>query len=245
MRGNPSHPRQPTCGQTLNWPVGIGWLMCGRFALAHIAGFWTRFAVIDKQATLERRFNIAPSQMVPIIISGSPNKAVMMKWGLVPFWAKDPKIGNRLINARAETAATKPAFRTSLKRKRCLVPTTGFYEWKRLWKEKHPYYVHMKDDTLFAFAGLYDRWRSSDGEELLSFTILTTEPNPMMAKIHNRMPVILKESDEALWLSLGELAENDRRRLFDPYPTRPMEAYEVSKEVNSPVNDSDELIEPL
>src|SRR5512137_1727696 len=126
--------------------------MCGRFALAHIAGFWTRFAVIDRQAALEPRFNIAPSQMVPIVISGSPNKAVMMKWGLVPFWAKDPKIGNRLINARAETVATKPAFRTSLKRKRCLVPATGFYEWKRLGKDKQPHYVHMKDDRLFAFA---------------------------------------------------------------------------------------------
>jgi putative SOS response-associated peptidase YedK len=219
--------------------------MCGRFALAHIAGFWTRFAVIDKQATLEPRFNIAPSQMVPIVISGSPNKAVMMKWGLVPFWAKDPKIGNRLINARAETAATKPAFRSSLKRKRCIVPATGFYEWKRLGKEKRPYYVHMKDDSFFAFAGLYDRWKSPDGEDLLSFTILTTEPNPMMSKIHNRMPVILQEKDEALWLSPGELAEEDRKRLFGPYPSRSMEAFEVSKEVNSPMNDSDELMKPL
>jgi putative SOS response-associated peptidase YedK len=219
--------------------------MCGRFALAHIAGFWTRFAVIDRQATLESRFNIAPSQMVPVIVSGSPNKAVMMKWGLVPFWAKDPKIGNRLINARSETVETKPAFRTSLKRKRCLVPATGFYEWKRLGKEKQPYYVHMKDDSLFAFAGLYDRWKTPEGDDLFTFTIMTTEPNPMMAKIHNRMPVILQEKDEDLWLAPGELLDEDRKRLLGPFPSRPMEAYEVSKEVNSPTNDSDELIKPL
>jgi len=219
--------------------------MCGRFALAHIAGFWTRFAVIDRQASLEPRFNIAPSQMVPIVLSNSPNKAIMMKWGLVPFWAKDTKIGNRLINARAETIVTKPAFRTSLKRKRCLVPATGFYEWKRLGKEKQPYYVHMKDDSLFAFAGLYDRWTAPNGKGLYSFAIITTEPNPMMAKIHNRMPVILREGDEDLWLDPGELSDADRRRLLGPFPSRSMEAYEVSKEVNSPANDSDELIRPL
>jgi len=229
----------------LNCSLGVRRPMCGRFALAHVAGFWTRFAVIDRQATLEPRFNIAPSQMVPVILSSSPNKAVIMKWGLVPFWAKDPKIGNRLINARAETIATKPAFRTSLKRKRCLVPATGFYEWKRLGKEKQPYYVHMKDDSFFAFAGLYDRWKTPEGDDLYSFTIITTQPNPLMAKIHNRMPVILQEKDEDLWLAPGELSDEDRKLLLGPFPSRQMEAYEVSREVNNPTSDSDELIKPL
>ena len=216
--------------------------MCGRFALTHIAGFWSRFAVIDRQAALEPRFNIAPSQLVPIIVSGSANKAVMMKWGLVPFWAKNPKIGNRLINARAETVAAKPAFRTSFKRKRCLVPTTGFYEWKRSKDGKIPYYVHMKDDSFFAFAGLYDRWTDPEGKDLYTFTIITTDANTLMAKIHNRMPVILKASDEDIWLSKEPLNETDRGRLLVPYASRALEAFQVSKEVNSPVNDSEELI---
>jgi putative SOS response-associated peptidase YedK len=219
--------------------------MCGRFALAHIAGFWTRFAVIDQQAKLEPRFNIAPSQMVPIVVSGSANKVVMMKWGLVPFWAKDPKIGNRLINARAETVATKPAFRNSLKRKRCLVPATGFYEWKLTEDGKVPYYVHMKDDAFFGFAGLYDKWTDPEGRELFTFTIITTNPNSLMEKIHNRMPVILKTSDEALWLSHEPLDGTCQRRLLGPYAARRMEAFEVSTRVNSPVNDSEELIKPI
>ena len=219
--------------------------MCGRFALTHVAGFWSRFAVIDHHAKLVPRFNIAPSQLVPIVISGSENKAIMMKWGLVPFWAKDPKIGNRMINARAETVSTKPAFRTSFKRKRCLVPTTGFYEWKRAKAGKIPHYIHMKDDSYFAFAGLYDRWKTPEGGDLFTFTIVTTEANALMAKIHNRMPVILDASDEELWISKEPLSEADSQRILVPYSSRGLEAYEVSKAVNSPVNDSEGLIEPV
>jgi putative SOS response-associated peptidase YedK len=219
--------------------------MCGRFALAHVAGFWSRFAVMDRQAAVEARFNIAPSQTVPVITSQSPNKAVMMKWGLVPFWAKDPKIGNKLINARAETVDSKPAFRASLKRRRCLVPATGFYEWKRAGKRKVPYYIHLKNDDFFSFAGLYDSWSGPDGDHLLSFAIITTAPNDMMAKIHNRMPAILKLEDEQLWLGKEQLDEEDRKRLLGPFPSRRMEAYEVSKEVNSPALDSEELVKPV
>lgn len=219
--------------------------MCGRFALTHIAGFWSRFAVIDRHAALAPRFNIAPSQFVPIIISGSDNKAVMMKWGLVPFWAKDPKIGNRMINARAETVATKPAFRTSFKRRRCLVPATGFYEWKRLKDGKVPYYIHLKDDSFFGMAGLYDRWKGLEGNDLYTFTIITTTANSLMEKIHDRMPVILKPSDEDLWLSKDPLSESDVKRLLVPCPARSLEAFEVSKNVNSPANDSKELIDRL
>jgi putative SOS response-associated peptidase YedK len=219
--------------------------MCGRFALAHIAGFWSRFAVVDRQATVEARFNIAPSQMVPVITRQSPNRAIMMKWGLVPFWAKDPKIGNKLINARAETVDSKPAFRTSLKRRRCLVPATGFYEWKRAGKEKVPYYIHLKDDDFFSFAGLYDSWSDRDGNRLMSFTIITIAPNDMMAKIHNRMPAILRIEDEETWLGKEQLDEKDRKRLLGPFASRRMEAYEVSKEVNSPTFDSEELVKPV
>ena len=219
--------------------------MCGRFALAHVAGFWSRFAVIDRRAALEPRFNIAPSQMVPVVISQSPNEAVMMKWGLVPFWAKDFKIGNKLINARAETIDTKPAFRGSLKRRRCLVPATGFYEWKRLGNGKAPYYIHLRDDSFFAFAGLYDAWSDQEGDRLLSFTIITTTPNSMMARIHDRMPAVLRREDEELWLGKGPLDPADRRRLLRPFPSRQMEAYAVSKDVNSPAIDAEELIRPI
>jgi putative SOS response-associated peptidase YedK len=218
--------------------------MCGRFALAFVKGFYSRFEVIDQQAGIEPRFNIAPTQTVPTIVCQSPNRVVMMRWGLVPFWAKDPRIGNKLINARAEGITTKPAFRASLKRKRCLVPATGFYEWKKTDGGKVPHYVHMRDDSFFAFAGLYDNWHGPDGSELLSFTIVTTSPNAMMKKIHNRMPVMLRQEDEGLWLSKEPLPEDELTRILLPYPSRPMAAYPVSQAVNNPNNESEDLIAP-
>ena len=218
--------------------------MCGRFTLTHVYGFFTRFQLMDQQAQLTPRFNVAPTQEHPIIISQSPNQMIMMRWGLVPFWAKDPKIGNRLINARAESVAIKPAFRTSIKRKRCLVPATGFYEWKRADNGKVPYYVHLKDDSLFSFAGLFDSWHAPDGEQLKTFTIITTTPNAMMGRIHNRMPVMLSQEDEELWLTKEPLPDSELKRIFKPYPARLMDAYEVSKEVNNPRNENQGLIKP-
>ncbi len=218
--------------------------MCGRFTLTHVYGFFTRFQLMDQQAQLTPRFNVAPSQEHPIIISQSPNQMIMMRWGLVPFWAKDPKIGNRLINARAESVATRPAFRTSIKRKRCLVPATGFYEWKRVDNGKVPYYVHLKDDSLFSFAGLFDSWHAPDGGQLKTFTIITTTPNAMMGRIHNRMPVMLSQEDEGLWLTKEPLPDSELNRICKPYPARLMDAYEVSKEVNNPRNENQGLIKP-
>jgi methionine-R-sulfoxide reductase len=218
--------------------------MCGRFTLTHIYGFSTRFQLMDEMAQLTPRFNIAPTQEHPIIISQSPNQMVMMRWGLVPSWAKDPKIGNRMINARAETVTTKPAFRTSIKRKRCLVPATGFYEWKRLEGGKVPHYVHLKDDSMFAFAGLYDSWLNPQGRRLMTFTIITTTPNAMMSKIHSRMPVILSPEDEGLWLTNVPLQDSELKRIFRPYPARSMEAYEVSKDVNNPRVENEGLAIP-
>ncbi len=218
--------------------------MCGRFTLTHVYGFFTRFQLMDQQAQLTPRFNVAPTQEHPIIISHSPNQMIMMRWGLVPFWAKDPKIGNRLINARAESVATRPAFRTSIKRKRCLVPATGFYEWKRVDNGKVPYYVHLKDDSLFSFAGLFDSWHALDGGQLETFTIITTTPNAMMGRIHNRMPVMLSQEDEELWLTKEPLPDSELKRICKPYPARLMDAYEVSKEVNNPRNENQGLIKP-
>lgn len=219
--------------------------MCGRFAIAYTMGLLARFGVKQEIEGLEPRFNVAPTQMVPIVISESPNQAVMMRWGLIPFWAKDQKIGNRLINARAENLKKSPAYRTSFKSRRCIVPATGFYEWKKAGDEKAPYYVHMKDDSPFGLAGLYDRWKNPKGEEVLSFTIVTTVPNKLLAPIHNRMPVILRKGHEDLWLRKGPLDEEEVVPVFRPYPVRPMEAYKVSTEVSNPRNDSERIIRPL
>ena len=219
--------------------------MCGRFALAYVRAFHARFEVIDHQAKIEPRFNIAPTQLVPVIVRESPNKVVQMRWGLVPFWAKDPKIGNRMINARAESVATKPAFRASLKRRRCLVPATGFYEWKKSDKEKLPYYIRLKDDSMFAFAGLYDNWRGPEGDVLQTFTIITTKANPFMAKIHDRMPVILRREHEALWLNGEQLSDDELSSILRPYPSGRIEAHMVSTDVNNPQNEHEGLIDPL
>ena len=208
-------------------------------------GLFARFGVKDDAPEVEPRFNVAPTQTVPVIVRDVARKAVVMRWGLVPFWAKDPKIGNRLINARAETVSTKPAFRASLKKRRCIVPTTGFYEWRREGKTKTPFYVRMKDDSFFGLAGLYDTWRKPDGSPLQTFTIITTRPNAVLEKIHNRMPVILTPEQEETWLSGGELSPSTLSSLFKPYPSRPMAAHEVSKDVNNPRNDSPSLIHPL
>ncbi len=216
--------------------------MCGRFAIAYTVGLLARFGVKQEIEGLKPRFNVAPTQMVPIVISESPNQAVMMRWGLIPFWAKDAKIGNRLINARAENLKKSPAYRASFKSRRCIVPVTGFYEWKKSDDGKVPHYVHMKDDSPFALAGLYDRWRSPEGKEVLSFTIVTTTPNKLLVPIHNRMPVILRREHEDLWLRRGQLDDEETTSIFRPHPARPMEVYEVSTDVNNPRNDSEDMI---
>lgn len=219
--------------------------MCGRFTIAITVGFYDRFGVEDERIPLSPRYNIAPSQDVPIIVRESPNHAVMMRWGLIPFWAKDPRIGSRMINARADTLATKPAFRSLLKRGRCLVPATGFYEWKKTDGRKAPYYIHKKEDTLFAFAGLHDTWKDPSGNEIPTFTIITTDSNSLVGTIHTRMPVILKRDDEPLWLREEPLEEGELNRLFQPYPADALVAYPVSPTVNSPLIDSPDLIRPV
>lgn len=208
-------------------------------------GLFARFGVKEDTPEVEPRFNIAPTQTVPVIVRDDTRKAVTMRWGLVPFWAKDPKIGNRLINARAETVSTKPAFRASLKKRRCIVPTTGFYEWRRDGKTKTPFYVRMKDDSFFGLAGLYDRWQKPDGSSMLTFTIITTSPNSVLEKIHNRMPVILPPEREDTWLGDGELPSRTLISFFKPYPSKLIAAHQVSTDVNNPKNDSPELIRPV
>ena len=193
------------------------------------------------------RYNIAPSQTAPIITNGQEMKLRVMRWGLIPHWAKDPTIGHSLINARADTVAEKPSFRDSFKRRRCLVPATGFYEWKKepLSRSKQPFFIATRNRDIFSFAGLWSIWKNPQtAEEILSYTILTTEPNELMLRIHNRMPVILPVEREKDWLDLTS-SPALLRELLAPYPGELMDAFPVSKVVNSPRNDTPACIAPL
>jgi putative SOS response-associated peptidase YedK len=191
------------------------------------------------------RFNIAPSQQVPVIVrTNQASDAKPMQWGLVPWWAKDPAIGNRMINARAETLTGKGAFKNLVESRRCLVPADGFYEWRKEAKRKVPMWFHLKSKEPFAFAGLWDIWRKPDGNKLETFTIITTEPNELMRPIHNRMPVILRREDEEQWLDVSGALFEKARSVLNPYRADDMDAHDVSTLVNKPENDSAECIQP-
>lgn len=219
--------------------------MCGRYTLIRLADFTDLFPwVRSLGGDFPPRYNIAPSQFVPVVRNVGNNQLELLKWGLVPSWAKDAAIGNRMINARAETLPEKPSFRTALKRRRCLVPADGFYEWKLNpdGKSKTPMYIRLQDGRPFAFAGLWEHWHSDDGSELLSFTIITTSPNELMAHIHNRMPVILTAEQAQQWLEHAERSPEALLPLLKPFPPELMDASEVSKTVNNPANDSPDCI---
>ena len=221
--------------------------MCGRFTLtvnpAEIQETFSSYTFPQKFAP---RFNIAPTQPVLVIPNDDQNTADFFVWGLIPMWAKDPSIGNRLINARAETLEEKPAFRGSLKYKRCLILADGFYEWKSSEgkKAKTPFFIHMKDRKPFAFAGLWDSWNSPDGSLVKSCTIITTEPNELTSIIHNRMPAILHPRDYARWLDPSPQTPDQLKPLLKPVPADLMNAYPVSPLVNTPANDKPELVVP-
>lgn len=218
--------------------------MCGRYAivLAGDGALQRRFSLEELLDDPASRYNVAPTQTLPVIVRNSPNRVEMMRWGLIPSWAKDAAIGSRMINARAETVAEKPAFRRPLRSQRCLVPASGFFEWKREGDGKTPHFIHLPDEPLFAFAGLYDTWRDADGQVVRSYTILTTEPNAVMAPIHNRMPVILRREDEDDWLDPENTEPKHLLPLLRPYPARAMAAYPVSRMVNSPANDTPTIL---
>ena len=224
--------------------------MCGRFVkkstkeeLRARFGFQN---TPDKSTLFDARYNIAPSQEHPILIVSEDKRLVVgMKWGLVPYWAKDPKIGYKMINARAEGIDEKPSFKTPLRKRRCLIMADGFYEWRKVdAKTKVPYYFKLKSDEPFAFAGLWDEWKKDDGQKLRTFTIITTEPNELMEPIHNRMPVILEEKDEARWLDPELTTPSEVLPLLRKYPSDLMECFEVSTIVNSPKNDVPECVVP-
>lgn len=192
------------------------------------------------------RYNIAPTQPVAVITNTAPKTLTLQKWGLIPSWSKDPSIASSLINARAETLYEKPSFRTAFKRRRCLIPATGFYEWgKGEGKTKQPYYIHLADNQIFAFAGLWETWHSPDSDMIETCTIITTEPNDLIRRLHHRMAVILDPPDYELWLSPDELPPSALMPLLKPYPPENMRYYPVSPLVNNVRNDSPACIKPF
>lgn len=217
--------------------------MCGRYSLTKpIKTLKEHFQAIALEMDHDKRYNIAPSQSVPIVVAGEQEREIhAMRWGLIPSWAKDPALGNRLINARAETVHEKPSFRSSLKKQRCLVPADGFYEWQTRDKGKVPQYIRLRTGGLFAFAGLWSEWDS--GTEIMrTFTIITTGANQELESVHHRMPVILRPKDYDDWLTTSQ---HNPGTLLKPLEEGFLDHYEISKTVNSPKNDSEECILPV
>lgn len=219
--------------------------MCGRYRLARAERF-AEFSQVRLSFRVLPRYNVAPTQTMPVVLDESPDELTAVRWGLVPSWAKDTKIGASLINARQETVASKPSFRTAYKKRRCLVPADGFYEWQKSGVTKIPQHISMRDGEPFAFAGLWENWWDSAAPEappLRTFTIITGEPNELVAPIHNRMPVILARTDYAAWLS-PDTSTEIRASLLQTFPAELMQAYPISSRVNSPRNDDAALLEP-
>jgi putative SOS response-associated peptidase YedK len=222
--------------------------MCGRFTLTAPADAVAVQFELPEVPALEPRYNIAPTQPVAAVRLAretGEREFAHLHWGLVPFWAKDPKIGSRMINARSETVGTKPAFRAAFRRRRCLVLGDGFYEWQKAQGGKQPHYIRLKDGRPFAFAGLWERWQGAEQEAIESCTLLTTAPNDLIRPLHNRMPVILHPAELDLWLDPDVQNPDVLQPLLRPFPPEAMEAYPVSRWVNSPANDDPRCIEPL
>jgi putative SOS response-associated peptidase YedK len=221
--------------------------VCGRFTLNAGKSILASEFKIDpvKLAKMTASYNIAPSQGVAAVIEEGERKLEFMNWGLIPHWAKDPSVGWRMINARQETLEQKPSFKGPFKAQRCLIPASGFYEWKKEAREKVPYYIRLKSKRPFSFAGLWSDWSNSDGSHIRSCTIITGEPNNLIKPIHHRMPVILPESSREEWLDVRHFKPDALVRLLMPYPDDAMEAYPVSRYVNSPANNSPKCVEAV
>lgn len=220
--------------------------MCGRYTLSTSTDAIADLFCLPLVETLPPRYNIAPTQMVPVVRIGANHtrELVQLKWGLVPSWAKDPRVGSRLINARAETIAQKPSFRRAFGSQRCLIVATGFYEWTKVpgSKAKQPHFITLQTGGPFAFAGLWERWHPKGADPLETCTIITTEANGLLRPLHPRMPVILDQSAYARWLDPGVRNPEAHKALLVPYADAGMCHYPVSKLVNSPGNDSPECI---
>jgi putative SOS response-associated peptidase YedK len=218
--------------------------MCGRYSLICIDDLGNRFRVFDPMMGSASHFNIAPGTETPVIVRTGENHLAIMRWGLIPSWTKDIRSAKPLINARGESLAEKPAFRGLLRSRRCLVPASGFYEWKKEGNRKSPYYFLLPGEPLFAFAGLYDEWHNPGGVMVSTYTIITCDANPLVAAVHDRMPVILSREAEERWLAPGPISADDAKEILVPCPAGLMEARPVSDLVNNPAADDERLIRP-
>lgn len=218
--------------------------MCGRFAQRTDPKRLAKQFGVEEVPESEPRYNIAPTQGILGVREGADGREMtLLKWGLVPSWARDSSMGARLINARSETVAEKPAFRQSYKQRRCIIPADGFYEWQRTRGRKQPFFFQMRNESPFGFAGLWDRWEREDGAPLQSCTILTTEANEVLRPVHDRMPVIIHPDDYELWLGCNPRKQELLRDLLRPFPSSKMIGYPVSTAINSPGSQGSKLIE--
>jgi|WetSurMetagenome_2_1015567.scaffolds.fasta_scaffold00814_17 putative SOS response-associated peptidase YedK len=217
--------------------------MCGRFSIAVRIGYLSgRFGLCEPLDILLPRFNIAPGEEVPVITGNGNIRCVTMNWGLIPSWTTGERPAMAPINARAEGLTEKKLFRTLLSEHRCIVPATGFYEWKKSGARKYPMYFRMKNQDIFGIAGLFDTWRAPDGRIVRSFSIITTRPNSLVLPCHDRMPAILKRKDEKKWLTPGYAINDELATMLSPYPSDEMETYRVTKRVNNPSFKSEEAV---
>lgn len=222
--------------------------MCGRYTLSTPTDLLSDLFELETTVIVTPRFNIAPTQEAPVIrldSSGETRKLDLLKWGLVPFWAKEPSIGNRMINARAETVSEKPAYRVSFRKRRCLILADGFYEWQATSGPKQPFFFHRGDGYPFAMAGLWDRWDKGQDSVLETFTILTTSANEVVAPVHKRMPVILEESVLDEWLDPERQDTESLSEMLLPAPPEILESFPVSTYVNNPANEGPQCVEPI
>ena len=219
--------------------------MCGRYTLkTPINVLVEHFGIEEYPSSLVPSYNIAPTQEVAAVVEeDEKRKLEAFRWGLIPSWAKDPAIGNKMINSRAETVSEKPSFRSAFKKRRCLIVADGFYEWQKTDDGKQPYHFKMKDSSPFAFAGLWETW-DKEGEEIRSCSIITTDANDLMSEIHHRMPVILPPENYEAWLDPGLEEKETLMDLLRPYPSDRMDAYPVSRRVNRPSNNEPGVVEP-
>lgn len=221
--------------------------MCGRYTLTVDASVLATLFDLEPLFEVEPRYNIAPSQPVPMVRTGAEGDRewAWARWGLIPSWAKDAKIGNRLINARSESAADKPSFRSAYKHRRCLLPADGFFEWAKTPNGKQPHHIRFADGRAFAFGGLWERWSPPEGDVIESCTILTTRPNDFIASLHDRMPVIIPPERFDEWIAPGALSAGGAEAMLLPHPAGGLEAVPVSTLVNKPGNDDPRCIERI
>jgi len=219
--------------------------MCGRYSLVCIDDLGNRFRVFNPMIGARSRFNIAPGATMPVVVGGDTSALVTMQWGLIPHWTPATGTARPLINARAETLAEKASFRHLVAKNRCLVPASGYFEWKTEGRHKTPYYFSLPENPCFAFAGLFDVWHDPNGRTVASYTIITTEPNALSAPIHNRMPVILAREHEEQWLSREAPDAGLLQQILAPYPDQGMSTVPVSPLVNNPAIDDERVIAPV